>query len=56
MIRRFKLGSDVELHKRTLELGLLSLIGPDARRVAGAGGLGRDEHDNAPRRDRRARR
>ena len=37
MIRRFKLGSDVELHKRTLELGLLSLIGPDARRVAGAG-------------------
>jgi tRNA-modifying protein YgfZ len=47
MIRRFKLGSDVELHKRTLEMGLLSVIGPDARRVAGAGGLGRREHDNA---------
>src|SRR4051812_25042595 len=47
MIRRFKLGSDVELHKRTLELGLLSLIGPDARRVAGAGTLGSAEHDNA---------
>jgi tRNA-modifying protein YgfZ len=46
MIRRFKLGSDVELHKRTLELGLLSLVGPDARRVAGADGLGPHEHDN----------
>jgi tRNA-modifying protein YgfZ len=46
MIRRFKLGRDVELHKRTLELGLLSLIGPDARRVAGAGELGAAEHDN----------
>src|SRR3954452_10731121 len=39
MIRRFKLGMDVELHKRTLETGLLSLIGPDARRIAGATGL-----------------
>jgi len=47
MIRRYKLGSDVELHKRTLEMGELSLIGPDARRVAGAGGLGTYEHDNA---------
>ena len=28
MIRRYKLGRDVELHKRTLELGLLSVIGP----------------------------
>src|SRR5919107_1067492 len=35
MIRRFKLGSDVELHKRTLEMGLLSLIGPDSWRGAG---------------------
>jgi tRNA-modifying protein YgfZ len=47
MIRRYKLGSDVELHKRTVELGLLSLIGPDARRVAGVGTLGAAEHDNA---------
>jgi folate-binding protein YgfZ len=47
MIRRFKLGSDVELHKRTLEMGLLSLIGPDARRVAHARALGAAEHDNA---------
>src|ERR671920_1644820 len=46
MIRRFKLGSDVELHKRTLEMGLLSLIGPDARRVAGADELP-GEHANA---------
>src|SRR4051812_44048256 len=44
MIRRFKLGSDVELHKRTLERGLLSLIGPAARRVAGAPDLPAAEH------------
>jgi tRNA-modifying protein YgfZ len=31
MIRRYKIGYEVELHKRTLECGLLSLIGPDAR-------------------------
>ena len=47
MIRRFKLGRDVGLHKRTLEMGLLSLVGPEARRVAGARGLGEAEHDNA---------
>ena len=47
MIRRYKLGSEVELHKRTLEMGLLSLIGPHARRIADAGSLGRSEHDNA---------
>src|SRR5918992_411712 len=45
MIRRYKLGSDVELHKRTLELALLSLVGPDARRAAGADALG-EEHAN----------
>jgi tRNA-modifying protein YgfZ len=44
MIRRYKLGRDVELHKRTLESGLLSLIGPDARRVAGATDLPEAEH------------
>ena len=48
MIRRFKLGRDVELHKRTVELALFSLVGPQARRVAGAGALGPDEHDNVP--------
>jgi folate-binding protein YgfZ len=45
MIRRYKLGRDVELHKRTLELALLSLIGPDARRTAGAEDLV-EEHMN----------
>jgi folate-binding protein YgfZ len=35
MIRRFKVGYGVELHKRTLERGLLSLIGPQSERVAG---------------------
>jgi folate-binding protein YgfZ len=34
MIRRFKVGYDVELHKRTLECALLSLIGPKAREIA----------------------
>lgn len=34
MIRRFRVGYDVELHKRTLERSLLSLIGPDAGQVA----------------------
>jgi folate-binding protein YgfZ len=35
MIRRFKIGYEVELHKRTLERGLISLIGPDAITLAG---------------------
>jgi tRNA-modifying protein YgfZ len=47
MIRRYKLGSDVELHKRTLERGLLSLVGPAARRVAGAPDLPSVEHAHA---------
>src|SRR5215210_3121770 len=46
MIRRFKLGRDVELHKRTVERGLLSLVGPGARAAAGAEALGPGEHDN----------
>jgi folate-binding protein YgfZ len=46
MIRRYKLGSDVELHKRTVQMGLVSLIGPDSRRVAQADALGPAEHDN----------
>jgi len=45
MIRRYKLGRDVELRKRTLEWSLLSLIGPDARSVAGAEDLV-EEHAN----------
>jgi tRNA-modifying protein YgfZ len=47
MIRNYKLGRDVELHKRTLERGLLSLVGPGAREAAGAHDLGPTEHDNA---------
>ena len=34
-IRRAKIGYDVELHKRTLQRALLSLVGPEARRIAG---------------------
>jgi tRNA-modifying protein YgfZ len=41
MIRRYKLGRDVELHKRTLERALLSLVGP------GAPTVGEREHDSA---------
>ncbi len=44
MVRRFKLGRDVDLHKRTLERALLSVVGPEARRVAGAGDLPDLEH------------
>ena len=50
MIRRYKLGSDVELHKRTLELALLSLIGPQTRDRSAL----EAEHDNRARRDRRS--
>jgi folate-binding protein YgfZ len=47
MIRRFSIGFDVELHKRTLESGLLSLLGPESEAVAGGGGLGELEHSNS---------
>jgi folate-binding protein YgfZ len=47
MIRRFSIGFDVELHKRTLERGLLSLLGPGSDAVAG-GLLGEDEHSHTP--------
>ena len=62
MIRRFKIGFEVDLHKRTLESALLSLIGPTAEEVVaraldrdagsasgkGAIGLGSEEHSHAP--------
>ena len=44
MIRRFSLGYQVELHKRTLERGMLSLLGPAAAELAGAGALPSNEH------------
>ncbi|MGH2885651.1 MAG: YgfZ/GcvT domain-containing protein [Solirubrobacteraceae bacterium] len=47
MIRRFSIGYDVELHKRTLERGLLSLIGPGAAAVAGADDLPSEQHAHA---------
>jgi tRNA-modifying protein YgfZ len=46
MLLRYKLGRAVELHKRTLERGLLSLLGPDARRIAGAEELPAEEHSH----------
>ncbi len=45
MIRRFSLGYDVELHKRTLERGLLSLLGPATDGVAGSQ-LPSEEHSH----------
>ena len=44
MIRRYKVGFDAELHKRTVQRGLLSLVGPRARAIAGAGDLSGTEH------------
>jgi tRNA-modifying protein YgfZ len=46
-LRRGMIGWRAELHKRTLERGLLSLIGPRARAIAGASELGSGEHANA---------
>ncbi|MFZ0387246.1 MAG: glycine cleavage T C-terminal barrel domain-containing protein [Solirubrobacteraceae bacterium] len=43
MIRRFSLGHDVQLHKRTLQQGLISLLGPDSDRIVGVA-LPEDEH------------
>src|SRR4051794_14727087 len=44
MIRRYSLGHRVELHKRTVERGLLSLVGPRAREIARATDLPASEH------------
>jgi folate-binding protein YgfZ len=44
MIRRFSIGYDAQLQKRTLERGLLSLIGPHAAEVGGLGATPPDEH------------
>ncbi len=52
MIRRFKIGYQLELHKRTLERGLLSLIGPGAAAIVGVEGpevrLAGVEHAHVP--------
>lgn len=46
MIRRFSVGYDVQLHKRTLEQGLLSLIGPAADSLLGDAAPPRAEHSH----------
>jgi tRNA-modifying protein YgfZ len=47
MIRRFSIGYDVELRKRTVERGLLSLLGPLSAEVAGVPDLPATEHSHA---------
>jgi folate-binding protein YgfZ len=43
-IRRTMIGYDVQLHKRTVERGLFSLLGPESAKIAGAVGLPETEH------------
>jgi folate-binding protein YgfZ len=49
VLHRARVGFDAELCKRTLQHGLLSLVGPGARRIAGtaAEALPAEEHANA---------
>ena len=49
VLHRAQVGYDAELHKRTLQQGLVSLVGPDARRVTGTAvdALPGEEHANA---------
>ena len=44
MIRRFCIGYDVQLHKRTLQSGLVSLIGPASEQAIGITELPEAEH------------
>ena len=44
MIRRFSVGYDVQLHKRTVERGLLSLVGPASDAILGPDAPGAEEH------------
>jgi tRNA-modifying protein YgfZ len=46
-LRRGLLGFDAELHKRTLQQGLLSLLGPRARELLSVPDLDTEEHANA---------
>jgi tRNA-modifying protein YgfZ len=48
MIRHFSLGYQVELRKRTLERGMLSLIGPEAVARAGVSNLPEEENAHIP--------
>ena len=49
LIRRGTIGWAAELHKRTLETALLSLVGPRARELAGAAEAGLPEAEHAHR-------
>ena len=55
MIRRFKVGYEMQLHKRTRELGLLSLIGPQAGATAASAAVGLERLDAAEHANRRVR-
>ncbi len=46
-IRHGLVGYDAELHKRTLETSLFSLLGPHSRAIASGASLGSGEDDNA---------
>jgi tRNA-modifying protein YgfZ len=48
MVRRFSVGYDAQLHKRTLERGLLSLIGPTSDAVLREIAPPRIEHSHRP--------
>ena len=48
MISRFSIGYRAELHKRTLERGLLSLVGPASDSIAGITELPEREHAHVP--------
>jgi folate-binding protein YgfZ len=47
-LRKHLIGFDAQLHKRTLQQSLLSLVGPRAREVLGNPDLAEQEHSNAP--------
>ena len=46
LLRRTSIGRDAELHKRTVQRGLFSLIGPGARAVVGAAAAGLQTREN----------
>jgi folate-binding protein YgfZ len=46
MIRRFSIGYQIELHKRTLERGLLALVGPMSDAIATTSRLPETEHSH----------
>ncbi|MDO9354685.1 MAG: folate-binding protein [Solirubrobacteraceae bacterium] len=48
LLRVATVGHDAELHKRTLQRGLISLVGPRAKAVAQVEDLGGSEYRNAP--------